>query len=191
MTVKVCPAIVIVPVRSPASVVVATVKETVPDPVPDAPLTTTSQSILAFALHEQVGADAVTVTLPLPPAATNSCEVGESENVHGGGGGGGGGGAAACDSVKVWPPTAIVALRARPGFASTLYATEPLPLPDAPLVTINHDAFDSALHAQVPADALTANDPDVAVSATFCDVGAIVNVHGGGAGAAACVTVNG
>jgi hypothetical protein len=122
--------------------------------------------MLAVAVHVQVDAEAVTVTLPLPPAAAISCAVGEIENVHGGGGGGGGGGAA-CDSVKVWPPTEIVAVRAVPVFASTLNATVPLPVPDAPAVTNSHGALETAVHAHVPVEATTAIVPDVAVSATF------------------------
>jgi len=65
----------------------------------------------------------------------------------------------------------------------------PLPVPEAAPVTISHGALDAAVQPQVPADAITAKEPEVAVSATFCDGGDSVNVHGAGAGAAACVTV--
>jgi hypothetical protein len=56
--------------------------------------------LFAVAVHVQVVAEAMTVTLPVPPGASMSRDVGEIEYVHGGGGGGGGGGAA-CESVKL------------------------------------------------------------------------------------------
>jgi hypothetical protein len=40
-----------------------------------------------------------------------------------------------------------VPLRVAPVFAATMYATLPLPLPDAPRVIEIHEAFDVAVHA--------------------------------------------
>jgi hypothetical protein len=128
----------------------------------------------------------VTATEPEPPLSATSCEAGAIVNVHGGGGGGGA--AAACDTVKVCPPMVRVPVRAAAGFAATLNATVPLPVPDAPLVTVNHAAFALAVHAHVFADAVTVTVPVVPPSAASCDAGEILKVHGGG-GAAACVTV--
>jgi hypothetical protein len=109
--------------------------------------------------------------------------------VHGGGGGGGGGGGAAdCDTVNVFPPALIVPVRAAPVFVETVNATVPLPVPDTPLEIEIHPAFDAAVHEQVAADALIANDPDPPDSDRLTSVGEIENVHGGGA--AACETVN-
>jgi hypothetical protein len=106
--------------------------------------------------------------------------------VHGGGGGGGGDGAADCDTVNVLPPALIVPVRAAPVFADTLNATVPLPVPDAPLEIEIHPAPDTAVHEQVAADALIANEPDPPDSDRLTSVGEIENVHaGGGAGAAA------
>lgn len=180
---KVCPPIVSVPLRSSGPLAVA-VNPTVPLPVPDAPVVTVSHGAFAVAVHVQLGADAVTVTAPDPPPFGIFCEDGEIEMVHGGGG------AAACDTVNVCPPIVIVPVRAAPVFAAAVNATVPLPVPDDdPLLTVNHGAFATAVHAHVGADAVTATDPEPPVSATFCDAGAIVNVHGG-AGGADCDTVN-
>jgi hypothetical protein len=83
-----------------------------------------------------------------------------------------------------------VPARATPVLAPAMKLTVPLPVPDAPAVTVSHGAFAAAVHVQVPADAVTATDPEPPVSATFWLVGAIVNVHGGGGGGgAACDTV--
>lgn len=160
-------------------------KLTVPLPLPDAPPVTVSQGTLAAAVHAHEAADAFTATDPVPPCLRTSRLFADSVNVHGGGGGGG----AACDTVNVWPAMVSVPLRAAPVFAATVNATLPAPVPDAPLVTDSQGAFDPAVHAHDPADGVTATDPVPPVSATFCVVGAIVNVHGGG-GAAACETVN-
>ena len=187
---NVCPAMVIVPVRSLASAFGAALYDTAPDPAPDAPLVTISQSAFDVAVHAHAGADALTTTLPLPPAAATVSPPGEIVKVHGGGGGGGGGGGAAWVTVNVWPAITIVPVRAAPVFASTLNPTVPLPAPEAPLVTSSHGAFDTAVQPHAAADATTETVPDVAVSPTFWAVGASEKVHGGGAGAAACVTVS-
>jgi hypothetical protein len=139
-----------------------------------------------MAVHVHVAADAVTITLPKPPSDEMDCVVGDIEKVHGGGGGGGGG--AACDTVNVCPPIVSVPVLAAPVFAAAANATVPLPVPDAPPVSVSHGALAVAVHAQVPADAVTATEPEPPVSATLCPVGEIVNVQG--AGGAACVTVN-
>jgi hypothetical protein len=155
-------------------------------PVPAAAPVSVNHAALVLAVHAHVAAEAVTATEPEPPLSATSCDAGEIVNVHGGGGGGGA--AAACDTVKVCPPMVSVPVRAAAVFAATLNATVPLPVPDAPLVTVNHAALALAVHAQLFADAVTVTDPAAAVSATSCVVGEIPKVHGGG-GAAACVTV--
>lgn len=179
MTVRIWPAIVIVPVRSVSSRFLETVKGTELDPVPD-PLTTASQSTFETAVHAHDGAEAVSVTLPAAASAVNDCDAGEIENVHSGGGGD----AAACETVNVWPATAIVALRAAPVLAATVNATLPLPVPDAPAVSVIQLALVDAVHVQLAADALTAIDPVPPVSAAFCTVGLMENVHAGGGAAA-------
>ena len=74
------------------------------------------------------------------------------------GGGGGGSGAPACETVNVWPATVSVPVRAAPVFAATVNATEPLPVPEAPLEIVIQSALDEALQAQV-LPAVTAVDP--------------------------------
>jgi len=60
-----------------------------------------------------------------------------------------------------------VPLRAAPLFDATANATDPLPVPDAPLVTVIHGAFAVALHEHVPADAVTVVDPVPPFASTF------------------------
>ena len=112
-------------------------------------------------------------------------------NVHtGGGGGGGGGGAAACDTVNVFPATAIVPLRAVVAvLAATVNDTLRFPLPEVGPPRAIHGALVVAVHAQLFADAVIAIEPGPPASATFIDVGEIENEHAGG-GAAACAIVN-
>jgi hypothetical protein len=155
---------VIVPVRSSSWRLRSASKLTVSDPTPDAPRTTVSQPTLAEAVHAHVAAEAVTVTVPLPRSDDIDCVVGEIEKVHGGGGGGGG---AACETVNVCPPIVMVPVLAAAVFTAAVNATLPLPVPEAPPVTVNHVALAFAVHAQVEADAVTATEPEPPVSATF------------------------
>ena len=67
-TVKVCPAIVTVPVRA-APVFAATVNATTPLPVPDAPPVIVSHAPLAVAVQAQELAEAVTVIDPEAPVS--------------------------------------------------------------------------------------------------------------------------
>ena len=90
--------------------------------------------------------------------------------------------------MKVWPPMVSVPERAAPVLAADVKLTVPLPVPDAPAVTVSQGTFAIAVHVQVPADAVTPTDPEPPVSATFWLVGAIVMVHGGGGGGV-CDTV--
>jgi hypothetical protein len=76
-----------------------------------------------------------------------------------------------------------------PVLAAKMNATVPLPLPDSPAVMVIQPDMVVAVHAQLPADAVTAIEPDPAMSATFCDAGEIEYVQAGG-GAAACAIVN-
>jgi len=69
--VNVWPAMVIVPVRSVASTFGETLYRTGPEPGPDAPLVTISQSAFDVAVQAQAGAEAVTIKLPLPPGAAS------------------------------------------------------------------------------------------------------------------------
>lgn len=99
-----------------------------------------------------------TFTLPLSPCIGTLSVVREIEYVHEAGGGGGGGGLllAACITVNVRPAIVSVPVRAAPLFAATLKATEPLPAPIAPDVTVIHDALLAAVHWHVLADVTVA-----------------------------------
>jgi hypothetical protein len=70
VTVNVAPAIVSVPVRPVVTVFAATLNPTLPGPDPDAPLVSVIQAALLLAVHAQP-APAVTVLLPVPPAAVS------------------------------------------------------------------------------------------------------------------------
>ena len=176
VTLNVAPAIVRVPVRLDATVLAATLKPTVPLPEPVAPLVRVIQAALLAAVHAHPVA-AVTVLLPVPPAAVNDCVVGEiaGEQV-----------AAACVTVNVAP--AIVSVPVRPVvtvFAATLNPTVPLPDPAAPLVSVIQDALLAAVHAQ-PLATVTALLPLPPAAVNDWLVGEI----DGEQAAAACVMVN-
>jgi hypothetical protein len=141
----------------------ATANVTVPLPVPEAPPVIVSHPAFALAVHAHVFAEGVTANEPEAPVSGAFNAVGEIVSVQGGGGGGG---APACETVKVCPPIVRVPLRAAPVFAAAVKATLPLPVLDAPAVTVNQSAFARAVHAHVFADAVTAIEPDAPVSAT-------------------------
>ena len=142
VTVKVCPPIVIVPVRA-APPLAAILKVTVPLPVPDPPPVTAIQGAFDVAVHAQSApVDVVTATLPVPASAAAFLLDGLMEKLHA---------AASCEIVKVFPAAVSVPLRAPPVLALTLNATDDGPLPAAPLVIEIHAAFDTAVHGHPPA----------------------------------------
>jgi hypothetical protein len=77
VTVIVCPAIVIVPVRLLVSALAATLYDTLPFPVPLAPAVMVIHAALLAAVHAHDPALAVTATVPEPPAAVGELAVGE------------------------------------------------------------------------------------------------------------------
>jgi hypothetical protein len=81
-----------------------------------------------------------------------------------------------------------VPLRAAPEFAVTLKVVVPDPVREAPSATTIQSAAETAVQAQVGADAVTAIEPEPPVLARLCVLGEMVNVHGAGGGAA-CDTV--
>ena len=118
------------PVRFADAVFAATLSETVPLPLPDAPAVTVIHEALATAVHAH-DVVAVTDTLAAPPLEVADWPVDERLKEHD---------AAACVTVKELPPAVIVALRLVAAvFAATLYPIEPFPDPDPPLVTLSHD----------------------------------------------------
>ena len=79
------PAIVAVPLRGSVPPFAAYDNATVPLPVPLAADAKVIHGAFDAAVQAQVGADAVTVTEPLPPAAATFWPLGEIVNVHGAG----------------------------------------------------------------------------------------------------------
>ncbi len=90
----------------------ATENATLPFPLPDAPLVIVIQGADEVAVQVQ-SAVAVTATLPVPPAGSTDCVVGEMVYEHGGG-------AAGCVTVSVAPAIVMVPLRAAPAFAAAV-----------------------------------------------------------------------
>jgi len=162
-TVTVRPATVTVADRA-APLFALTVNPTVPLPVPDdVSPEIFSQLALDDAFHEQ-SPRVVTVTEPVPPEAGIDWLDGASVKVHA---------AEGWDTVTVTPAIVSVPLRAAPLFAAALYVTCPVPLPEPLLVTVIHDAFDTA--AQVHPDAALTPTCSVPPSAaTDCDVASSV-----------------
>ena len=174
---NVCPAIVRFPLRA-VTVLAVTLNATVPLPIPDAPLVTDSHGTLAAAVQAHDAAEAVTFVDPVPPVFDTDCELGEIVYVHGGGGV-----AAAWVTVNVCPAATIVAdLVDVAVLAATANATFPLPVPDAPDTRLIQVALVDAVHTQVPADAVTAIEPDAPALPTFWEAGEIENVQAGGGG---------
>jgi hypothetical protein len=181
LIVKVCPPIVRLPVRGEELTFTIALKPTTPLPLPLAPLVMLIQPMLLLAAVHAQPVGAVTVIDPDPPAPLTAWLVGDSETLHVV--------VPACVTVNVWLPIVSVPTRwAVLGFAAALNATEPFPLPFAPLVTVSQDELLlAAVHAH-PAGAVTFADPVPPDATTLCPVGETVIVHG--AVCPLCVTVN-
>jgi hypothetical protein len=105
----------------------------VPLPVPVAPLVTVNQLVLLLTAVQEHPFGVVTLVDVVPAPAAMLRLVGVSATVHP---------AAACVTVNVCPPIVSVPLRALAlVFAAALNATEPVPLPVAPLVTVSQDVL--------------------------------------------------
>ena len=158
VTVTVSPPTVSVPVRGDKLVFAATLKFTVPSPDPPGPDVMVSHDVEVAAVHEQP-VSVSTLTVPLVAAAGTEAVTGEMAKLQAW---------PAWVTVKVWPAIVIVPVRlAVVGFAVTLYATWPLPLPLPPPLTVIHAAPLVAVHAQpepdvTPTVAEPAPDPSVA-----------------------------
>jgi hypothetical protein len=159
---------VIVPVRDEVDVLAATVNATVPLPLKDAPLVTVIQAALLVADQAQPLV-VVTAIVELSPLAGEFRLTGEIENVQG---------APAWVTVKVWPATVSVPVRDEVDvLAATVNATVPLPLPEAPLVTVIHAALLVAVQAQ-PLVVVTATVELSPAAGEFQLAGAMEKVHG-------------
>ena len=138
------------------NVLAATLSDTVPLPVPDAPAVTVIQLALLVAVRAQPVVP-VTVNDTDPPAAPTFWLIGDRLNApHA---------AASWLTVKVCPATVTVPVRAVPaGLAATLSATVPPPVPLAPEVTVIQLALLVAPKAQsaVPVTVTDSDAPDAA-----------------------------
>lgn len=155
VTVNTLPAIVTVPVRDTVPVFAATRTDTLPLPLPEAPAVTVIHEALLSAdhVHEVL---AVTPTVNVPPPEPADWLAGEMLKVQPG---------AAWVTVNVFPPAVILPVRVPPLFATTLYATHPLPLPEPDRI-FSHDG-ESLDAVQVhPAAAVIATLPVPPVAAT-------------------------
>jgi len=90
---------------------------------------------------------AVTVRVPVPPAAAILAVVGEIDGAHG---------TPACVTLNVSPPMVSEPVRdALDVFAAAAYVTEPLPLPAAPCVIVSHASLLTAVQLQPGAVTVT------------------------------------
>ena len=146
------------PDRDPPLPLAPALNVTAPLPVPGDPAVIDNQSAFELAVQLQPVPVAVTITVPLPPAAPTFWLVGAIVNEHAA--------SPSCVTVNVCPATVMVPLRPVPRFGSTANATDPLPVPDAPEVTVIHAALEAAVHGHVP-PVVTATDPVPPATATF------------------------
>jgi hypothetical protein len=173
-TVKTCVPIAMAPTRDVVPVFAATVKFTVPDPVPE-PVGVIHVWLLVAA-HAQPAA-AVTVNEPDAPAPAIVVFVGDSTYEHV---------LAAWVTVNVFPAIVNAPVRCTlTVLGATLNVTVPLPLPFAPAVMVIQLRVLDAVQAQ-PAPAVTLADPVPPAAGTDCELGEIAKVQV----EAACVTVN-
>ncbi len=152
--VKVCPFAVIVADRA-GPLFAAAAKLTAPFPDPLAPEVICSQPSLDDADHEQ-DPGAVIEKLPVPPAASNACEVGLIAYVHV---------SPDCDTPNEVPAIVRVDVRGPELLASTVSSTVPGPIPLDPAVMCTHASGALAAHEQPePVVTLTLAVPPASVN---------------------------
>ena len=123
-TVKVCPAIVSVPMRAP-SAFAATVKVAIPLPLRNEPSMVIHGTLLT-AVHVQPDVVVTFTGPPSPPELSIVWLAGAMAYLH-----------SACVTVMVWPAAISVPVRAGPVlFGAMLYVKVPSPVPLPPLTTI-------------------------------------------------------
>jgi hypothetical protein len=157
LTVRVWPAIVIVPVRVALDELAAMVKATVPSPLPLAPPVIVIQLAVFAAVHAQP-AGAVTAKVLDPAPAPTERLAGDTLYVQGV--------EPAWLTLSVWPAIVIVPLRlALDEFVATAKATVPPPVPLVPPVIVIQLTLLAAVHTH-PAGAVTAKVLDAAAAPT-------------------------
>ena len=166
------------PLRAAGSGFAAADTVTVPVPAPLDPLAIVSHGAFAAAFQLHDAAEAVTLTVVVPPSAPRLALGGAIVNVHGGGG------VADCVIVTVRPAIVIVPDRSAPLLAATVNVTVASPLPlVAP--SVSHGTLLDAVHAQPACAASTRSVAVPPEAPKFCVDAVTVNVHGN----AACVIV--
>ena len=136
LTVNVKPAMEIVSERA-APRFGSTRYPTAPSPLPLLGVVNEIHDAVFVAVHVQI-VGAVTLMELAPPIAGIDALGGLlMAYVHAG---------ATCVTVNVWPAMVSVPFRGAPPLAATVNETDPLPLPDAPDVTVIHDTLLTAVH---------------------------------------------
>lgn len=159
------PPIVTLPLRA-RPVFAATDSVTDAFPVPEAAPLIVIHGTLDVAVHGQSVEDAVRFAFVWPPAALRCALDGLSEKTQ----------PLACWIETACDPTLIVALRAAPLFALTVYEKVDVPDPDPDVMPI-HVAAVEALHRQFEFDAVTSMRPVAADAEYEADAGDAVIVH--------------
>jgi hypothetical protein len=130
VTVKVCPAIVTLPVRAATDTAGAAVTTTLPAPVPPG-ADSDNHATAVVAVHAGVSVKVVDTVTGLPSPAAANVEGGATVNV---------GTPAACVTVSTCPPIVTVACRG-PAlvvvFADAVSVTLPVPVRGPPFVTVS------------------------------------------------------
>ena len=138
-----------------------------PPPDPLAPLVIETHDASSAAVHAQP-AGIETAIVPVVDAGATDTPIGDSVAVQG---------TPPCVTVNACPAMVTIPVRDEMlVFAAILYPTVPLPLPEAPLVTVIHDAALPAVQAQ-PAAAVTDTVPVRFPDVTDRLAGEIVNVQ--------------
>jgi hypothetical protein len=135
----------------------------VPFPLLDTPEVTVSHEALLTAVQKHP-TEAVTERVPVPMLNATKALAGLRLYEHPTG-------TPACVTVKVWPAMVSVPERGVPvGLAANEYPTVPIPLPDAPEVTVSHTALLTAVQEH-PAEAATKRETVPLLNATEALVG--------------------
>src|SRR4051812_5752488 len=154
-----------VPDRNADPVFALAENPTVPLPEPLAPDVTVSHGVLLLTAVHGHELAVVTATLPVPPPAATDWLVDPIVIEQ----------AADCVTVKVFPAIVSDPIRAVVSvLAATEYATVPLPVPDAPLVSVSHASLLKAVQAHV---AVTGTVPVAAPGPTVLPDEVIVEAH--------------
>jgi hypothetical protein len=162
VTVRIWPAIVNVPDRV-LPLLGAAVIVTVASPVPKAPAATVRKPLLLAEVQPQFIC-VVTSNVSEPPLAGAVTLAGVTEYAHCPP-------APPCVRVTVWPAMLAVPDRGAPPFAAAVRVTTPLPLANAPFVTVRNALLLAAVQSQPGPSVATPNDAVPPAALTLADAG--------------------